>query len=156
MHENMHQIIAQVNTLSFNQSNVEHGRLAGNGNGGHERNHGWRTQGVIPTVFDVGQFDAHGSFAPATVGFAPDPPPGIMPYGDMPQGRCTPGFFAPAPPAGIPQEGQTQYLHPRAVIAILTQQQIPRQPHFRTESKSLLIGMRIICVVLMCPMVTPA
>ncbi len=30
MHENMHQIIAQVNALSFNQSNAGHGHVAGN------------------------------------------------------------------------------------------------------------------------------
>jgi hypothetical protein len=38
MHENMHQIIAQVNALSFNQSDARRGRVAGNnfeGNGGH-------------------------------------------------------------------------------------------------------------------------
>jgi hypothetical protein len=30
MHENMHQIIAHVNALSFNQSDAGHGRIAGN------------------------------------------------------------------------------------------------------------------------------
>jgi hypothetical protein len=40
MHKNMHQIIAQVNALSINQSNAGHGRVAGNnfkGNGGRSR-----------------------------------------------------------------------------------------------------------------------
>jgi hypothetical protein len=64
MHENMHQILAQVNVLSFNQSNA---------NGGCGDNRGQRTQGVAPQVFGGGQFDVHGGFAPATSGFAPGP-----------------------------------------------------------------------------------
>jgi hypothetical protein len=84
MHENMHQIIAQVNALSFNQSNARHEQLAVKGNGGHGHDQGQRTQGVAPMVIDGGQFDALGSFAPATGVFAPGPPPGIMPYGGMP------------------------------------------------------------------------
>jgi hypothetical protein len=43
MHENMHQIIAQVNALSFNQSNARRGRIVGTnfkGNGGHRHGHG--------------------------------------------------------------------------------------------------------------------
>jgi hypothetical protein len=34
MHENMHQIITQVNMLSFNQSNAGQGNPTGNGNRG--------------------------------------------------------------------------------------------------------------------------
>jgi hypothetical protein len=43
MHKNMHQIIVLVSTLSFNQSNAEHGRAVGNnfeGNGGCGCGHG--------------------------------------------------------------------------------------------------------------------
>jgi hypothetical protein len=43
MHKNMHQIIAQVNALSFNQSNAERGHVAGTnfeGNGGRGRGRG--------------------------------------------------------------------------------------------------------------------
>jgi hypothetical protein len=105
LHENMHQIIAQVNTLSFNQSNAGSERLASNGNGRHGRSHGWHMQGVAPTVFKGGQFGALGSFAPATGSFAPGTPPRVMPYGGMPQGRGPPQFFADGPPVGIPHGG---------------------------------------------------
>jgi hypothetical protein len=105
MHKNMHQIISQVSAFSFNQSKAGHGQLAGNSNGACGRNCGRGTRGVAPTVFDGGQFGAHGGFAPATGRFAPGPQPGIMPYGGMTQGRCTPGFIAPGPPVGIPPGG---------------------------------------------------
>jgi hypothetical protein len=45
MHKNMHQIIAQVNSLSFNQSDVGHGRIADNNFEGNGRcRHGCRQQ----------------------------------------------------------------------------------------------------------------
>jgi hypothetical protein len=50
MHENMHQIIAQVNALSFNQSNSRQGHPMGSGNGGSKSNCGQCTRGVAPLV----------------------------------------------------------------------------------------------------------
>ena len=46
MHKNMHQIIVQVNALSFNHSNVRHGRFTGNGNS--SRGLGWEFQFLVP------------------------------------------------------------------------------------------------------------
>jgi hypothetical protein len=69
MHENMHQIIAQVNTLSFNQSNAGRGRFGGFDSGGRRRERGRRKQGGAPTAFDGGQFG--GDFAPATGALPP-------------------------------------------------------------------------------------
>jgi hypothetical protein len=50
------------------------------------------------------------------------------------------------PPASL-RGDKYSTLRPRAVMAILTQQLINRHPYFQTESKHLLIGMRVIHVV---------
>jgi hypothetical protein len=94
IHENMHQIIAQVNVLSFNQSNAGQGRLWGFDSGGHGCGHGRCKQGGTPMAFDGGQFG--GGFAPATGGFAPGSTPVVVSYGSMTQGREPPAFYAPA------------------------------------------------------------
>jgi hypothetical protein len=76
MHKNMHQIIAQVNALSLNQSNVGRGRVAGTnfeGSVGHECGHRQcpcRPQNVLS---NGGQFGNSGSFAPASQSLCPKP-----------------------------------------------------------------------------------
>jgi hypothetical protein len=90
MHKNMHQIIAQVNALSFNQSDARCGSVAGNnfeGNGGCS--HGRRQHPLGPRniASNGGQFGTGGGFTPATEFFAPNPPPGgVRPYEGLPQG----------------------------------------------------------------------
>jgi hypothetical protein len=108
MHENMHQIIAQVNVLSFYQSNAGWGRLGGFDRGSRGRRHVRHKQGGTHTAFNGGQF--RGGFAPATGGFAPGPTAAVVPYGSMTQGRGPFGFYAPA---GTHQGSQMQY-HPPA------------------------------------------
>ena len=69
MHKNMHQIIAQVNVLSFNQSDAGRGRIAGTnfkGNGGHGCGHGHHPRGPQNNASNGGQFGTSGSFALAT------------------------------------------------------------------------------------------
>jgi hypothetical protein len=104
MHENMHQIIAQINALSFNQSNAGQGRLGVFDSGHRGCGCGRRKQGGAHTAFDGGQFG--GGFAPATGGFAPGPTAAAVPYKSMTQGRAPPGFYAPV---GTRQGGQMQY-----------------------------------------------
>jgi hypothetical protein len=58
MHQNMHQIIAQVNALSFNQSDVGRGPVASNnfeGNGGCSRGRGRRPCGSQKIASNRGQ-----------------------------------------------------------------------------------------------------
>ncbi len=106
MHKNMHQIIAQVNALSFNQSNVGRGRVADNnfkGNGGRGCGCKGCPCGAQNNTSNGGQFDTSGGFALATGLFTPNPPPGgVMPYEGPPQGQRPTGFGVPAAPTGIP------------------------------------------------------
>ncbi len=55
MHKNMHQIIAQVNTLSFNQSNAGQERLGSYNSGGHGCGHSRHQQGGAQTAVDGSQ-----------------------------------------------------------------------------------------------------
>jgi hypothetical protein len=91
MHENMHQIIAQVNMLSFNQSNAGQGKLGVFESGGCEHVHNRGKQGGTQMAFNSGQFG--GGFAPATSGFASGPTAAIVPYGSMTQGSAPPWFL---------------------------------------------------------------
>jgi hypothetical protein len=93
MHENKHQIIAQFNALSFNQSNAGWGRLGSFNSSGRGRGGSRRKQGGAQTAVDGSQFG--GGFAPATSGFAPGPTAAVVPYGSTTQGRGPPGFYAP-------------------------------------------------------------
>ena len=106
MHKNMHQIIAQVNAQSFNQSNAGCGRVASNnfeGNGGCSRGCGRCPCGPRNIAPNEGQLGTGGGFTPATNFFAPNPPPGgVRPYEVPPQGRGPTGYGASGPPAGIP------------------------------------------------------
>jgi hypothetical protein len=90
MHEIMHQIIAQVNALSFNQSNAGRGCFAGNsfdGNGGRGHYQGLRLHRARHNDFSGGQFGNSSRFGLAPGVFAPGPPPGgVMPYDSMPHG----------------------------------------------------------------------
>jgi hypothetical protein len=146
MHKNMHQIIAQVNALSFNQSNAGHGRIAGNnfkGNGGPGNGHEQRPHRSQNIASNRGQFGTGGSFTPATEFFAPNPPPGgVRPYEGPLQRQRPTGFGAPRPPVSIPHGAQTQY-HPFAAP-------------FLNMRKSLLTEMCAIQAVLMWKMATPA
>jgi hypothetical protein len=57
MHENMHQIISQVNALSFNQSNAGHGHVASNNfdrNGRCRYGHGQRPRKACNNAFNGG------------------------------------------------------------------------------------------------------
>ena len=94
MHENMQQIIAQMNALRFYQSNAGQGRLGGYESGGRRRVRGRRKQDGAHMVFNGSQFG--GGFAPATSGFAPGPTAAVVPYGSTTQGRGPPGFYTPA------------------------------------------------------------
>ncbi len=109
MYKNMHQIIAQVNALSFTQSDAGCGRFAGNnfeGNGGHKRSRGQRPRRARNNAINRGQFGASSGFAPATGVFAPSPPPGgVMPCEDTPQGQRPTGFWVPPPPPWHPPWG---------------------------------------------------
>jgi hypothetical protein len=81
MHKNMHQIIAQVNALSFNQSNAGCGRVASNnfeGNGGCNHGHEQRPCGPQNITSNGGQFGTGSDFTPATKFVAPNPPSGHM------------------------------------------------------------------------------
>jgi hypothetical protein len=100
MHENMHQIIAQVNALSFNQSNSGWGRLGSFDSGGRGCGGSRCKQGGAQMAFDGGQFE--GGFVLATSSYAPGPTAVVVPY----QGGAPPNFYAPA---GNHQGGQTQY-----------------------------------------------
>jgi hypothetical protein len=90
MHENMHQIIAQVNALSFNQSDAGRGCFAGNNferNGGRRHSQGQRPHRGRNNAFNGGKFGISSGFCPVTGVFAPSPPPGgVMPYLGTPQG----------------------------------------------------------------------
>ncbi len=63
MHENMHQITAQVNALNFNQSNAGHGRLASLNKGGRGQGKCRHQQVGTQMAVDGGQFG--GGFVPA-------------------------------------------------------------------------------------------
>jgi hypothetical protein len=84
IHNNMHQIIAQVYALSFNQSYGGHGRVTGNNskrNGGRGHGHGQCPHVPQNIMINGGQFGTGGSFSPATKFFAPNQPPGgVRPY----------------------------------------------------------------------------
>jgi hypothetical protein len=90
MHKNMHQIIAQVNALSFDQSNTGRGHIAGTnfeGNGGGGQGRRQHPCGAQNNASNGGQFGTSGGFSLATGFFAPNPPPGgVMPYEGPSQG----------------------------------------------------------------------
>jgi hypothetical protein len=108
MHENMHQIIAQNNVLSFNQSNAGKEKLEGYESGSGRHLHSRRKQGSTQTAFNSGQFG--GGFAPVTSGSAPGPTAAVEPYGSMTQGSAPPSFYAPA---SNHQGSQMQYHPPK-------------------------------------------
>jgi hypothetical protein len=103
MHENMHQIIMQVNELSFNQSNAGRGRLASFNSSGHRRGRSRRQHGGAQTAVDGDQFGS--GFVPAASSYAHSPTAADAPY----QGGGPPFFHAP--PANH-QRGPAQCILP--------------------------------------------
>jgi hypothetical protein len=83
-HENMHQIIAQVNALSFNQSSAGQGGLGSFDSSGRRCRRSRRKWGGAQTVFNGSQFG--GGFDLATSGYAPGSTTTVVPYGSMTQG----------------------------------------------------------------------
>jgi hypothetical protein len=108
MHRNTHQIIAQVNALSFNQSDAGCGRVASNnfkGNGGRGCGRGQHPDGPQNIASKGGQFGTSSGFTPATEFFAPNSPPGgVRPYDGLPQGQRPTGFGALGPQRASPTE----------------------------------------------------
>ncbi len=103
MHENMHQIIAQVNALSFNQSNAGCKRLASFNSGSRGQGRSRRQQGGAQTAVDGGQFG--GGFVPAARSYTHGPTAKVAPY----QGGGPPPFHAPL---GNHRGGPLQYIPP--------------------------------------------
>jgi hypothetical protein len=102
----MHQIIAQVNALSFNRSNAGRGKLGSFDSGRRRRGHSRHKQDGAQMTFNGSQFGS--GFVPATSVYAPGPTTAVVPYGSMTQGRGSPNFYVPT---GNRRGGQTQY-HP--------------------------------------------
>ncbi len=103
MHENMHQIIVQVNSLSFNQSITGWGRLGSFNSGGRGRGGSRRQQGGVQMAVGEGQFG--GGFIPAANSCAHGPTALVAPY----QGGEPPLFHATL---GNCQRGPLQYQPP--------------------------------------------
>jgi hypothetical protein len=134
----MHQIIAQVNALSFNQSNAGRGSFGGCNRCGC----GWdcssqRIRGQAPTLYKAGQFGAHG-------GFSPGLPQGVVPHGGNPMAGNLPDLLLWAPPVQYHQCMQGgMVIHPSWPIKHHWHHLIPML------SNVLQIGMSVICVDLM-------
>jgi hypothetical protein len=101
MHEIMHQIIMQVNALSFNQSDAGHGKLESFNSSGRRQGCSRRQWGGAQMAVDGGQFG--GSFVPAASSHAHGSTAAVAPY----QGRGPPLFHAPPENR---QQGPAQYI----------------------------------------------
>jgi hypothetical protein len=129
MHENMHQIITQVNGLSFNQSNAGQGSPMVNGNGGRRHNCKRRTQGVAPPVFDEGQFDVHSNLPQLPADLPQALHRGLSPMEACPKADKPPDSLCLDPPAASLRVGQYSTICPQTVMAVLTQRRTPQHPH---------------------------
>jgi hypothetical protein len=124
MHENMHQIIAQVNALSFNQSNAGQGRLGSFNSSSCGWSHSRHQQGGAQTAVNGGQFG--GGFVPAASSYAHGPTAAVAPN----QGRGPP--FSRRPQETV-KEVRCSTIHLREVMvredtATLLKVVIPPQP----------------------------
>ncbi len=116
MHENTHQIIVQVNALSFNQSDVGCGRITSSNSSGCRQGRSRHQQGSAQMAVDGGKLGS--GFVPATSIYANGPTTSVAPY----QGGGHPPFNAL--PANC-QRSPLQYIPPKGGYGVGGQGNMP-------------------------------